>query len=92
MSAGGSCAVGLDRLVCYPGEGGMTPERMRAIRRRLGVTQKEMANYLRLAPKGGADTIRSWEAGRRPPSGPVTVIYEALEDGRLRLSREEEGC
>ena len=70
----------------------MTPVRMRAIRRGLGLTQKEMAQYLRLAPKGGADTVRSWEAGRRPPSGPVTVVYEALEDGRLRPAPDMEGC
>ena len=56
---------------------------MRAIRRRLGLTQAQMAAYLRLAPAYGRDTIRKWERGTRKPSGPIVLIYEALRDNIL---------
>ena len=60
----------------------MTPAAMRELRQRHGLTQEAMARFLRLG-RTGEQTVRSWEAGRRIPSGPITLIYDALEDGRL---------
>ena len=61
----------------------MTPERMKAIRQRLGLSARGMAEALRLGAAGGR-TIRRYEAGERQPSGPVTLLYEAYDDGRLQ--------
>lgn len=57
-----------------------TPQRMRAIRLELDLTQAEIAKALRVAER----TVRAYEAGTRRPSGPVTAMYEALRDGTIR--------
>ena len=57
---------------------------MRALRRRLGLTQAQMAACLRLAPANGKDTVRKWESGARVPSGPTILLYELLRDGVIR--------
>ena len=61
----------------------LTPEDMRDIRRELGLSTDEMAMALRLGRNGGR-TVRGYEAGTLAPSGPVTLLYEGYEDGRLR--------
>lgn len=53
----------------------MTPLEFKAARLALGLSQKEMAEALRVASEA---TIRSWESGRRPISGPVSVAVELM--------------
>ena len=89
-STRGPRAIGPGRALRHPVGPGVTPERMQAIRLRLKLTQEGMARLLRLAPSGWM-TVRSWESGRRTPSGPITLIYEALEDGRIAPPRNDGG-
>jgi DNA-binding transcriptional regulator YiaG len=55
-----------------------TPEQVKAARARLGLTQAELADRLRLAPATGKDTVRSWESGKRPITGPAQVAIEFM--------------
>ena len=54
----------------------MTPQQFKSARKTLGLTQKGMAELLRLSPKTGARTIRAWEAGDTPISGPASLALE----------------
>ena len=56
----------------------MTPETFRAIRNRQGLTQSQMAARLRISD---ARTIRRWELGERPVSGPASLVMELLDKG-----------
>jgi DNA-binding transcriptional regulator YiaG len=58
----------------------VTPATFKAIRQRAGLTQSGLAAVLRI---GDLRTIRRWEAGEREISGPVTILMEMLDDGRL---------
>ncbi len=60
----------------------MTPENFKRIRQQLGLTQAELARALRITE---GRTIRRYESGERPISGPVAIIMEALADGRIDL-------
>ncbi len=51
----------------------MTPAEVKAARKRLGYTQSQLADALRLSQPYGKDVVRSWESGRRPISGPAQV-------------------
>ncbi len=62
----------------------MTPATFKAIRQRAGLTQSGLAAVLRI---GDLRTIRRWEAGEREISGPVTILMEMLDDGRLPASK-----
>jgi DNA-binding transcriptional regulator YiaG len=53
----------------------MTPLEIKAARIALGMNQRELAEALRVA---GEATIRSWESGRRPISGPAAVAIELM--------------
>ena len=59
----------------------MTPTQFKSIRERAGFTQAQLASLLRLAD---ARTIRHWEAGTRPVSGPVSILMELLNVGTWR--------
>jgi DNA-binding transcriptional regulator YiaG len=64
----------------------MTPEKVKKARQSLGLTQSELANWLKLASKNGGDTVRSWETQptskrHRPITGPAQVAIEAFIDG-----------
>ena len=48
----------------------MTPEAFRAIRTRLGMSQPELARYIRCNPQ----TVWRWEHGKNPIPGPVAVL------------------
>lgn len=61
----------------------LPPEDMREIRHDLGLSTDGMAKALRLG-ENGERTIRLYEAGELAPPGPVTLLYEAYEDGQLR--------
>lgn len=58
----------------------MSPAEVKAIRLELGFTQAELAGALELAEATGKDTVRSWESGKREPSGPVRVALRMLRD------------
>jgi DNA-binding transcriptional regulator YiaG len=58
----------------------MTPATFKAIRQRKGLSARKLADLLRIEDDR---TIRRWEAGERKISGPVTLLMEMLDDGRL---------
>lgn len=61
----------------------MTPVAVYAARRQLGLTQSGLAAILRLAnpDTNGKRTVRNWETGATPISGPASVALEALLSG-----------
>lgn len=61
----------------------MTPAELRAARKRLGLTQAGLAEALRLGPNG-VRTVRRWEAGDVPVTGPASVAIEMLVSGTGR--------
>ena len=62
------------------------PDNIRDARRALGFTQSQMADALELEGRFGKDTVRSWESGKRPISGPARVaIRLLLEKARIRI-------
>lgn len=59
----------------------MNPATFKRIRKeRLGLTQTQMAALLRI---DDIRTIRRWETGDRPISGPVTYLMELLDEGKI---------
>ncbi len=60
----------------------MTPADILAARKRLGMTQAQFAEALRLGKDGGR-YIRRLEAGQQEPSGPLTLAIELLVQTRL---------
>lgn len=58
----------------------MSPLEIKAARLALGMNQREFAEALRVS---GEATVRSWESGRRPISGPATVAIELM----LKMSK-----
>jgi DNA-binding transcriptional regulator YiaG len=55
----------------------MTPADFHAARKSLGLTQSQMAEALRLGPNGSR-TIRRWEKGEIPVTGPASVAVEMM--------------
>jgi len=60
----------------------VTPIEFKSIRQRAGLTQSGLAARLRLGDNGGR-YIRMIEAGDREPSGPVCLLMELLDAGKL---------
>ena len=58
----------------------MTPATIKAIRQRAGLSQPGLARLLRITDQR---TIRRWEAGDIPVSGPASIILEMLDAGEL---------
>ncbi len=58
----------------------MTPTEVKAIRTAAGLTQTELARLLRISD---IRTIRRWEQGDVPVSGPASIILELLAAGEL---------
>jgi DNA-binding transcriptional regulator YiaG len=59
----------------------MTPATFKRIRtQRLGMTQSQLAAVLRI---NDIRTIRRWELGERPISGPVCYLMELLDEGKI---------
>lgn len=56
----------------------MNPDQVKAARKALGMTQQQLADALELSGENAAATIRSWESGRRPISGPARVAIRLL--------------
>jgi DNA (cytosine-5)-methyltransferase 1 len=55
----------------------MTAGDLIAARKRLGLSQSGLAQVLRLGPNGDR-TVRRWEAGDVPITGPASVAIELL--------------
>jgi DNA-binding transcriptional regulator YiaG len=62
--------------------GVLLPKEIRAVRKRLGLTQAQIAELL----QAGAKTYTRWENGRCRPSRLANMILCALRDGRLDVS------
>jgi len=58
----------------------MKPETIKSIRIRAGLTQSGLATLLRISD---LRTIRRWETGDVPISGPASIIMELLGAGEL---------
>lgn len=58
----------------------MTPATFKSIRERAGLTQSGLAAILRISD---IRTIRKWEAGERAISGPVALLMELLDAGKI---------
>lgn len=70
----------------------MTPARLKQIRHDLGLSTQGLANALRMAPDSGR-TVRRWESGGTPISGPASVAIEfmhGMKHERFRAWLKEE--
>jgi DNA (cytosine-5)-methyltransferase 1 len=61
----------------WQGIGGMTPADLKSARKSLGLTQTQMADALGLGPNGRR-TVRRWESGETPISGPAQVAISLM--------------
>ena len=55
----------------------MNPAAIKAARKALGLSQSGLAEALRLGPNGSR-TVRRWESGETPISGPAQVAIELM--------------
>ena len=60
----------------------MAPTEFRAIRLRLGLSARRMAEALRLGKDGGR-MVRRWESGESRISGPTARLMEAFDAGQI---------
>lgn len=58
----------------------MTPAEVQAVRKRAGLSQTGLAALLRITDQR---TVRRWETGEVPISGPASIILEMLDRGEL---------
>ena len=58
----------------------MTPATIKAIRERAGLSANRLARLLRISD---GRTVRRWESGDVPVTGPASIIIEMLDDGEL---------
>ena len=58
----------------------MTPAEIISIRKRAGLSQSGLAALLRISDQR---TVRRWETGDIPVSGPASIILELLDAGEL---------
>jgi DNA-binding transcriptional regulator YiaG len=61
----------------------VTPERIKKIRTGAGLTQAGLAAMLRLQGATGKRTVRRWESGEQPITGPASLLLELIEAGEL---------
>ena len=61
----------------------MTPYEIKQARKALGWTVNDLADALRMAPSSGNRTIRRWENGDLPITGPAMVAIEAMLAGYI---------
>ena len=60
----------------------LTPEQIKALRKRLGLTQPQISELLQIGEK----TWTRWETGRERPSRSINVLLFALNDGKLDVA------
>jgi DNA-binding transcriptional regulator YiaG len=58
----------------------MTPTELKSIRKRAGLSQSGLAALLRISDER---TVRRWETGDIPVSGPASIVLELLDAGEL---------
>lgn len=58
----------------------MTPAELKAIRKRYGLTIRGLADLLRIRDE---KTIRRWESGEVPVSGPASIVLELMDADEL---------
>lgn len=58
----------------------MTPAEIVRIRKQAGLTQSGLATLLRISD---LRTVRRWEKGDAPISGPASIVLEMLASGEL---------
>jgi len=56
----------------------MTPTQIKLIRKALKLSQNDLADRLRLSPQTGGRTVRAWEAGKYPITGPASLALEFI--------------
>ena len=61
----------------------MSPEDIKRIRRSMSMSQRQLAHAIRLGPNGDR-TIRRWENGEIPITGPASLVLEYMEKERGR--------
>ena len=61
--------------------GPMTPDDVKTARAALGLTQAQLADALELEGNYGKDSVRNWERGKRPISGPARVALRLMVQG-----------
>ena len=59
----------------------LLPEQIKALRQRLGLTQREISELLQLEEK----SYTRWETGRARPSRSINVLLRALRDGHINI-------
>ena len=64
--------------------GKMKPEQFKAIRQGAGLTQSRLVAFLRISD---VRTIRRWETGEIPVSGPASYLMELLDEGVIHAQR-----
>lgn len=62
-------------------------ETVRAAREALGLTQQELADALELEGSFGKDSVRNWERGKRPISGPSRVAIRLMVEKAGKLAK-----
>lgn len=58
----------------------MTPDELRRIRTKAGLSLDGLAKVLRIAD---LSTVHRWEKGDRAISGPVSILLEMIDNGEL---------
>ena len=58
-----------------------SPERIKSIRQREGVTQRTFASYFGVSCR----TVEAWETGRNRPSGPSNRLLHLLENDQCSI-------
>ena len=56
----------------------MTPKQLKTIREKLGLSAKQLSVVLRLSDATSGRTVRNWEQGKYPISGPASLALEYL--------------
>jgi DNA-binding transcriptional regulator YiaG len=56
----------------------MTPDELKSYRAELGLTQKQLGEWLRLSGAQPGHTVRMWEMGRSRVPGPAEVAILAF--------------
>jgi DNA-binding transcriptional regulator YiaG len=60
----------------------LTPDQIKGLRKRLGLTQKQISQLLQIGQK----TWTRWETGRERPFRSINVLLSALNDGKIDLA------
>lgn len=62
----------------------MKPQQIKDMREDMGLSQKELGIKLRLAGDSPDRTVRAWESGKTPISGPASLALEYIYEDFLK--------